>query len=97
MFKEKSIACVIPARLASKRFPRKILAPLGGKPMIQWVWEAAKSVSFFDAVVFAVDSMETARVIEGFGGQWELTSARCRNGTERLIELQVCLMKHVIM
>ena len=88
MFKEKTIACVIPARLESMRFPRKILAPLGGKPLIQWVWEAAKRVSFFDTVVFAVDSMETAEVIEGFGGEWILTSARCRNGTERLIELQ---------
>ena len=38
MFKEKTIACVIPARLESSRFPRKILAPLVGKPLIQWVW-----------------------------------------------------------
>ena len=69
MFKEKMIACVIPARLESSRFPRKILAPFGGKPLIQWVWEAAKRVPFFDRVVFAIDSMETAGVIEGFGGE----------------------------
>lgn len=88
MFKEKVIVCVIPARLESSRFPRKILAPLAGKPLIQWVWEAAKRVPFFDSVIFAIDSMETAAVIEGFGGKWALTSARCQNGTERLIELQ---------
>lgn len=88
MFKEKKIACVIPARLASSRFPRKILAHLGGKPLIQWVWEAARRVSLFDSVVFAIDAVETARVIEGFGGVYEMTSARCQNGTERLIELQ---------
>ena len=39
-------------------------------------------------MVFAIDSVETARVIEGFGGEYEMTSVRCRNGTERLIELQ---------
>ena len=88
MFKEKKIACVIPARLESSRFPRKILAPLAGKPLIQWVWEAARRVSFFDTVVFAIDSVETARVIDAFGGAYEMTSARCQNGTERLIELQ---------
>lgn len=88
MFKEKTIVCVIPARLESSRFPRKILASLAGKPLIQWVWEAARKVSLFDQVIIAIDSPLTAQVIEGFGGEYVMTSARCRNGTERLIELQ---------
>ena len=33
------VVCVIPARLNSKRFPRKVLSRLGSKPLLQWVWE----------------------------------------------------------
>jgi 3-deoxy-manno-octulosonate cytidylyltransferase (CMP-KDO synthetase) len=81
------IACVIPARLKSTRFPRKILAPLHQKPLIQWVWEAARSVSLFDSVTVAVDADETAEVIESFGGDHIMTSESCTTGTYRLCEL----------
>lgn len=81
------IACVITARLNSTRFPKKMLAPLLGKPLIQWTWEAATRVSFFDQVVIATDSLEIASVIEKFGGKYLLTSPDCASGTDRLIEL----------
>jgi 3-deoxy-manno-octulosonate cytidylyltransferase (CMP-KDO synthetase) len=45
---------VLPARYASTRFPGKPLALIGGKPMIQWVWEAAMK-SRADKVVIATD------------------------------------------
>src|SRR3972149_521987 len=89
MLKNKKIACIIPARLHSTRFPKKILAPLLNKPLIQWVWEAAKKVSFFDRVVFAIDSEETAKAIERFGGEYLMTSPSLKSGTERLIELML--------
>ncbi|MBM3207729.1 MAG: 3-deoxy-manno-octulosonate cytidylyltransferase [Chlamydiae bacterium] len=88
MWNDKKIACVIPARLQSTRFPRKILEPLKGKPLIEWVWSAASKVSYFDELVFAIDSEETARVIEGFGGRYYMTSLDCPVGTDRLVELQ---------
>ena len=88
MWNEKKVACVIPARLQSSRFPRKILAPLKGKPLIEWVWMAAKKVACFDEVVFAVDAEETAEVIKGFGGKSFMTSVDCPVGTDRLVELQ---------
>jgi len=87
MLGNKSILCVIPARLGSKRFPGKVLAPFRGKPLIQWVFEAAKKVPFFDDVVLAVDSRELLEEVEKFGGKARLTAPTCRNGTERLIEL----------
>ncbi len=87
MINDKKIVCVIPARLASSRFPRKILALLGGKPLIQWVWESANKISLFDEVVFAIDEEETGSVIEGFGGKYFMTDLGCLNGTERLVEL----------
>lgn len=81
------IICMIPARLQSSRFPRKILADLAGRPLLQWVWEAAVKTGFFDEVVVAVDAEETADVVERFGGRAEMTAISCLNGTERLLEL----------
>jgi len=81
------IICMIPARLQSSRFPRKVLADLAGRPLLQWVWEAACRTEFFDEVVAAVDAEETAEVVRNFGGSAEMTSIDCVNGTERLIEL----------
>ena len=88
MIEDKKVVCIIPARLKSSRFPRKILADLAGKPLIQWAWESAIKISFFDEVVLAIDSEETAQIIEGFGGKYHMTSVDCLNGTERLVELQ---------
>ena len=81
------IACVIPARLNSSRFPRKIVAQLHGKPLIQWVWEAALKVPFFDSVTIAIDSPETEEVVRSFGGNYRMTSPDCPNGTLRLCSL----------
>ncbi len=81
------IICVIPARLQSSRFPRKVLADLAGRPLLQWVWEAACKTGFFDQVIVAVDAEETADIVRGFGGHAEMTAVACLNGTERLIEL----------
>lgn len=83
----KRIACVIPARLKSTRFPRKILAPLHNKPLLQWVWESANSVSLFDSVTVAVDAEETANVASNFGANIVMTSESCPSGTMRLCEL----------
>lgn len=84
---KKKVVCVIPARLKSTRFPRKMVATLRNKPLLQWVWESACKVSFFDEVVFAIDAEETAQLIRSFGGKSIMTSENCANGTERLIEL----------
>ena len=84
---KKKIACVIPARLKSARFPRKMLAMLKGKPLLQWVWESACKVPLFDNVLFAVDAEETAQLVQSFGGSCHMTSESCSNGTERLVEL----------
>lgn len=80
--------CVIPARIDSSRFPRKVLAMLGEKPMLQWIWEAATSSEMFDDIAFAIDDHETARLIDSFEGKYHMTSPDCLSGTDRLIELQ---------
>ncbi len=88
MIGNKKIICIIPARLKSTRFPGKVLAPLGGKPLIQRTWEAACRVPFFDEVALAIDSQEVASIAESFGARYFFTAETCQNGTERLIELQ---------
>lgn len=88
MIGNKKIVCVIPARLGSTRFPRKMLAALKGKPLVQWAYEGALQCACFDDVVVAVDSDELMRAVTRFGGKALLTSAHAQNGTERLVELQ---------
>ncbi|NGX37485.1 MAG: 3-deoxy-manno-octulosonate cytidylyltransferase [Chlamydiae bacterium] len=83
----KKVACVIPARLASTRFPRKVLAPLGGKPLIQWAYEGAMKTGLFDQVVLAVDCIELLEAAKAFGGEAILTDPNCQSGTDRLVEL----------
>jgi len=82
------VVCVIPARLRSTRFAKKMLASLRGKPLLQWVWEAASKVLCFDEVVFAIDAQEIADILVRFSAPLFFTSVDCRTGTERLIELQ---------
>lgn len=81
------IICVIPARLYSTRFPKKILTLLHDKPLIQWVWEKACSISCFDQVIIAVDAEETREVVQSFGANYIMTSQECPTGTDRLIEV----------
>lgn len=88
MIKNKKIACIIPARLKSTRFPKKMLSFLKGKPLLQWVWEAASSVPLFDTIAFAVDAKEIAELIATFNGTCFMTSESCPSGTDRLAEIE---------
>ncbi|RMH13841.1 MAG: 3-deoxy-manno-octulosonate cytidylyltransferase, partial [Planctomycetota bacterium] len=76
---------IIPARLGSTRFPRKVLADRTGRPLIQHVWERA-SLSSVDRVVVATDAEEVAAAVRSFGGQALMTSSEHPNGTSRLAE-----------
>jgi len=77
---------IIPARLASTRFPRKILANKTGKPLIQHVWESARRSSTLARVVLAVDDREVESIVRGFGAEAVMTSLDHPNGTSRLNE-----------
>ena len=79
----KSIA-IIPARYASTRFPGKPLALLGGKPVIQRVYEQVAGV--LDEAVVATDDRRIYEAVRAFGGKVEMTSAEHRSGTDRCWE-----------
>ena len=76
---------LIPARLGAQRFPNKPLAEILGKPMIQYVFEAAESSNASDVFIITEDQ-EIMDAVEGFGGAAVLTSSDPMNGTERCIE-----------
>jgi len=78
------LTLIIPARLASTRLPRKVLLDLGGKPVVQHVWERAKKAKSAQNVVLLTDSDEVASVARGFGAEVVMTSPDCPSGTARL-------------
>ena len=75
---------VIPARLASTRLPRKVLRPLLGKPMLQWVVEAAIGCPQLDEVVVATDSDEVLALCRSIGCTCHITDASLPSGTDRM-------------
>jgi 3-deoxy-manno-octulosonate cytidylyltransferase (CMP-KDO synthetase) len=81
------ILAVVPARYAASRFPGKPLADLDGRPIIQWVYEAAARCDAFDEVVVATDSAEIADRVREFGGAVELTRDDHLSGTDRVAEV----------
>tara|TARA_B100001123_G_scaffold433202_1_gene557483 strand:+ start:137 stop:868 length:732 start_codon:yes stop_codon:yes gene_type:complete len=74
---------VIPARMASKRFPNKPMTLIRGKPMIQRVWEKAISSSVGDVLV-ACSEVEVQDLIISLGGKTQLTDPNIPSGTDRV-------------
>ena len=76
---------VIPARIGSTRFPGKVLAKLGGKPIIQWVWERAVR-SKADSVLVATDDETVLETVRSFGGNGVMTRKDHPTGSDRIWE-----------
>lgn len=81
-----SFSVIIPARYQSSRLPGKPLLDIGGKPMIQWVYERALQAGA-ERVVVATDDQRIADVVTHFGGQYCMTGSDHESGTERLGEV----------
>lgn len=75
---------IIPARYASTRFPGKPLAMLGGKSVIQRVYEQVSSV--LEDVYVATDDQRIFDAVEAFGGHVVMTSSNHKSGTDRIQE-----------
>lgn len=80
---------IIPAHYASTRFPGKPLAEIGGKPMIQRVWEQAKKA--LDRVIVATDDERILNCVRAFGGEAVMTRSDHRCGTDRCLEAFISL------
>ena len=81
------IAGVIPARLSSTRLSRKVLRPIAGRPMVEWVWRAAAEAGLMDPVVVATDSEEVAAVCRERGIPVAMTPPDCASGSDRVREV----------
>lgn len=79
-------AVIIPARMAATRFPGKPLVDIGGKPMVQWVYERAARAEGVSRVIVATCDREIADAVEAFGGEAVMTSDAHRSGTDRVAE-----------
>ena len=79
-----SVVAIIPARYASTRLPGKPLISIGGKPLIQWVYENARNLQKVDRIIVATDHQAIAQAIRAIGGEALLTEGEFRNGTERV-------------
>ena len=75
---------IIPARYASTRFPAKPLAMLGGKRVIERVYEQVAGAT--DKTVVATDDSRIYEAVKAFGGEVEMTSTEHRSGTDRCYE-----------
>ncbi len=77
---------VIPARYASTRLPGKPLLDILGRPMIQWVYEAAQD-SEAEQVIVATDDQRIMQAVEKFGGECCKTRSDHATGTDRIVEV----------
>ena len=77
---------VIPARLGSTRLAEKVLKPIQGKPMVEWVWRRAVGAKKLSDVIVACDDARIVKCVEGFGGKAMLTSPDHPNGSSRIAE-----------
>ncbi len=82
-----SCVIVIPSRMGSTRFPGKPLCDLLGKPMVQWVYEAALKSEISDRVVVATPDDEILAACQKFGAECVLTSFDHPSGTDRIAEV----------
>lgn len=83
----KSAVGIIPVRYGSHRFPGKPLAPILGKPMVQWVYQNACRSALLSRVIVATDDPRILEAARGFGAEAVLTSAEHISGTERAAEV----------
>jgi 3-deoxy-D-manno-octulosonate cytidylyltransferase len=80
------VIAMIPARYGATRFPGKLMADLGGKPVIVRTYEATKATQLFDEVYVVTDSEIIKDVIEENGGKAVLSIKEHECGTDRIAE-----------
>lgn len=83
----KKILGIIPARYDSQRLKGKVLMEIGGKSMVQRVYEQASKSALLDKVLVATDHTQVFEHIKNFGGEVMLTSSQHQTGTDRCAEV----------
>lgn len=81
------VIAVIPARLESRRLPKKMLREIGGRPLAACVYRAVRQSPLLDDVIIATDSEEILEACVQHSCKAYMTSAKHRSGTERVHEI----------
>ena len=90
------VIAIIPARYGSTRFEGKPLAPILGKPMIQWVYEGVSQSKLIDQVIVATDDQRIVAAVDQFGGRAVMTSSDHATGSDRVAEVARKLKAEII-
>lgn len=85
---------VIPARYDSTRLPGKVLLDIGGKPMVQWVYERAGKAKNIQQVIIATDNDLVFQTCIKFGAKCIMTSPNHVSGTDRIGEVALGLTEY---
>lgn len=81
------VSVVIPARWRSERLTGKMLADLGGKPLLWHTWSRVCRMRRADEVIVAVDDRNVFEEVQGWGGKAIMTDEKCESGTERIFSI----------
>ena len=79
----KDFLIVIPARMGSTRLPGKVLADLGGRPVVEWCRQAALAAKL-GPVIVATDSEEVERALKSLGAEVVMTPSSLASGSDRV-------------
>ncbi len=82
-----SVLGVIPARLASTRLPRKVLREIAGRPLVAWVYDAARRAPDLGRVLVATDAEDVVAVCRRLDIPVVMTSVDHPSGTDRVWEI----------
>ncbi len=80
------MVAIIPARLNSKRFPRKLLEKINGIPLILMTYQNLSSMNIFDKIIVATDSLEISNLIKKNGGEVFISKKEHFSGSDRVSE-----------
>lgn len=81
------VSVVIPARWKSERLPGKMLADLGGRPLLWHTWSRVCRMTRAKEVIVAVDDREVFEEVQRWGGNAVMTDEKCESGTERIFSI----------
>ena len=91
-----NVIAVIPARMGSSRFPGKPLAPLLGRPMLQWVYEGTRACARLSDVIVATCDEPIAVAARGFGASVVMTSPSHERASDRVAEAAAGLQADIV-
>ncbi len=90
------VIAIIPARMASQRFPGKVIAPLAGKPLVWHVYDRTRKAALVDEVLVAIDDSRIEVALAPFDVPCVMTRTDHVSGTDRIAEAAANLDADII-